>query len=111
MRLKEKCSCGRTDWCGFDKRPCVELIPLGHRVRLGLSLPEAQDPPASMANKPADMANSVANSMANTGSDMANAGESMANRSAYQYRDPEARRAYMREYMARRRAQKKSPGA
>ena len=105
MKLKDKCSCGRTEWCGFDKKPCVELIPLGHRIRLRLSLPGAQDPPADMANKPADMANS----MANTGSDMANTGEGMANRSAYQYRDPEARRAYMREYMARRRAQKKSP--
>ena len=62
----------------------------------------------SMANSTGNMANSMANTppdMANTGDSMANTVSSMANSSAgaYRYRDPDARRAYMREYMRQRR--------
>lgn len=44
--------------------------------------------------------------MANIPGDVANSDENMANSVAntYRYRDPEKRRAYMREYMRRRRA-------
>ena len=53
---------------------------------------------ARMANTPESMANTMANTidgMANTHTDMAN---------TYRYRDADARRVYMRDYMRRIRA-------
>lgn len=54
-----------------------------------------------MANIPEDVANGDEN-MANAAPDMANRENGVAN--TYRYRDVEKRRAYMREYMRRRRA-------
>ena len=49
----------------------------------------------------------MANNMANTVPDMANTKNDVANKGAYRYRDPDARRAYMRDLMARKRAMEK----
>ena len=60
-----------------------------------------------MANAGSDMANDMANkrgNVANTENDVANKEPGMAN--TYRYRDAESRRAYMREYMKRRRRTK-----
>jgi hypothetical protein len=112
IQLSNGCSfCHKARWCQNPLCVGAKSMTPQERARAGLPPISPAKPvpnkPDTMANKPADMANSMANSMANMQSDMANTGERMANTPAYRYRDPEARRAYMREYMARRRAQKK----
>ena len=86
MRLSEKCPvCNSGDWCG---RPCARR-PL---VDQDMKSAAGQDARSVVSQSLDEVVSQnpihdVANNMANT----------------YRYRDPEKRKAYMREYMRRRR--------
>ena len=97
VRLTKECRvCRRRTWCG--NAHCI-----GARLRLGAddvsTDPDVSVPPATPATPDAapEIPSVAANFSVASGAVVS---------TTYEYRDPEARRAYQREYMRKRRARK-----